>query len=331
MKKFFNAHDNIISEMLTGFLEAFGKDYRKTPNYNGIVWKHSSERVTIVTGGGSGGEPWCIGACGEGMADAVAVGNVFAAPAATIIDALCREVYHEKGILLITGNHTGDRLNFELGRELFLLENKCDCRLVLVSDEMTSAPASERACRRSLTGMQLVIYAASAASNSGLNIDEVERIAIKANRHISSISATLELSSNPITGKSMGNIAKDEAHIGMGVTGEPGIEKVKYTGEHALTIRLIEYLCADLNLGEGDEVLLQVSGFGGVSPLESLIVTGSALEALKQRGINVFSVDLCDKVKIQTTCSVAISLMKLDDELKQFIGSRAISPIMYKY
>lgn len=331
MKKFFNSVDGLIPEMLGGFIKAFGNSYYKIPKYNGIVYGKKREKVSVIAAGGSLGEPWCLGTCGEGMADAVAVGNIFASPSATNIAALCGEVYNDKGILIIIGNHTGDVLNAELGRDLFLIENKNkDCRIIKVTDELTSKPKNEKNCRRSLVGAPLIIFVAGHASEEGLSIDEVERIANKANENLSSVSAVLGLGTNPITEKTMGEIPSDEVCFGMGVTGEPGIRSEKYCGEHETTKILLDYLFDDLELKKDDEIALAINGFGSVSMLENLIVANTAIDIIKGKGIKICDVDVNDKLRIQETNSIAISIMKLDKELKKYYCGKSVSPLMYR-
>ena len=330
MKKFINNPDDIISEMIGGFIGAFGEHYYKLPDYNGIIYKNKKDKVSVVTGGGSCGEPWCIGACGEGMADGVAVGNVAAAPAATIISAVCNEVFNEKGILLIVANHMGDYLNFELGRELFALENDAPCELVLVTDDITTAPKTERKKRRALTGMPIVTCLASATANAELPLSEVRRIAEKTNESLSTVSAILDMGINPASGYKMGEIPAGECHIGTGISGEPGNFVMKPGGEKEVTEKLIDMLSDDLDLNEKYEIALFINGMGNISVMEELVICNTALSRLKSLGINVYDVDLTEKVKVQETKGVAISILKLDDELKKYYGERVHTPLINK-
>jgi dihydroxyacetone kinase-like protein len=111
MKRLIDDPRTLVPQMIDGYLRAFGRSYQKVDRYNGIVRRCREERVSIVTGGGSGGEPWCIGMAGEGLADGVAVGNIFASPPATAVAAVARAVYNREGVLLIAGNHSGDVMN----------------------------------------------------------------------------------------------------------------------------------------------------------------------------------------------------------------------------
>ena len=81
MKKFINTYENMLDEYLRGFVELHkDKVIRKTERV--VVWKDApvKGKVGVVTGGGSGHDPFLIGSLGKGMVDAVAIGNIFAAP-----------------------------------------------------------------------------------------------------------------------------------------------------------------------------------------------------------------------------------------------------------
>jgi len=69
--------------------------------------------VGIVTGGGSGHLPVFLGYVGFGLADGVAVGNVFASPSAEQILDATREVHGDAGVLYLYGNYSGDVMNFD--------------------------------------------------------------------------------------------------------------------------------------------------------------------------------------------------------------------------
>lgn len=319
-----------MEEMLSGYVKAYGNIFEKLSGRNGLIYKNRGrDRVSVICAGGSGGEPWCLGMCGEGLADAVAVGNIFAAAPATTVSELCGKVCNGKGILLIAGNHTGDRLNSELGRELFLLDNPHGkCEIVYICDD--AASSGLRGERRSLIGAAAVVIIAAAAAKSRKSLEEVKKVAEKVNKNLSSISATLECVEHPVTGLKMREIEDGEVHFGMGVTSEPGIEVERFRGERAVTRKLLDYLIEDLKLKKGDEAALMINGFGGVSVLENLIVCNSALDYLAEKGIVVCDTNVNDVLKIQPAKSVAVSLLKLDGELKKYYFQSACSPLLFK-
>jgi dihydroxyacetone kinase len=79
--------------------------------------KSASDKVIVISGGGSGHEPTHAGFVGEGLLDVAIAGNIFASPSAKQTLNGLRSIKSEKGYLLIVKNYTGDILNFGLAAE----------------------------------------------------------------------------------------------------------------------------------------------------------------------------------------------------------------------
>ena len=106
---------NSVKEMLSGYVYAYNRYYKKPVDENSIIYKgHRKDKVAIVIGGGSGHEPLFIGYCGAGLADAVACGNICASPNPKLIFDTAKEVDQGKGVLFIYGCYAGDNLNFDM-------------------------------------------------------------------------------------------------------------------------------------------------------------------------------------------------------------------------
>ena len=329
MKRFIDDPLTLVSQMIDGYMSAFGRSYKKIDGYNGIVMRNCEARVSIVTGGGSGGEPWCIGMAGEGLADGVAVGNIFASPPATAVAAVVKAVYNQKGVLLIAGNHSGDVMNFELAKELAELETGIRCETLFVTDNLASDAV--RSKRSGLAGVFTVIMVAAAAAREGLALDQVKAVAAKANENMSTLSATLSLGVNPVTGLQMGEIKDGEVHYGMGITGEPGMQITKDCSARAVATHLMEALAMDLNLSAGDEVALLVNGGGCVPVLEELLICRHVCAFLQERRISVFDADVQERVKVERTNSVCVTVIRLDEDLKRHLSASAASPLVCKH
>ena len=79
MKKIMNQADNVVSDMLTGIV-AVNPNVAYDSEGEVIYRKNKTEKVGLVSGGGSGHEPAHAGYVGKGMLDAAVAGNVFASP-----------------------------------------------------------------------------------------------------------------------------------------------------------------------------------------------------------------------------------------------------------
>lgn len=83
MQRIMNNPDDIVDEMLKGFLKAHSDIVEGTENPRVVKAKNIPEgKVGVVTGGGSGHKPAFIGYVGENMCDAAAVGEICSSPTA---------------------------------------------------------------------------------------------------------------------------------------------------------------------------------------------------------------------------------------------------------
>src|SRR3954462_16005082 len=120
MKKFVNDPKNYVPEMLQGLALANAETLRYVPEYNLIMRTDAprDDKVSIAQGWGSGHEPAHVMAVGKGMLDAACPGDVFAAPPMDYVYETTKLLASPKGVLLLVNNYTGDRMAFDMGKEL---------------------------------------------------------------------------------------------------------------------------------------------------------------------------------------------------------------------
>lgn len=329
MKKIINNPNNVVDEMLEGFMYANSKSIQKLENVNGIILKNLKEKVGIVVGGGSGHEPLFLGFVGKGLADGAAAGNVFAAPTPNTVYEVGKAVDSGKGVLFIYGNYAGDILNFDMGVELLDMEG-ITANSIAVSDDVASAPRERIEDRRGIAGDVFVIKVAGAASEKGLSLEEVTSIAQKASDNTYSMGVALSPGTIPASGEPTFTLADDEIELGMGIHGEPGIERIKLLEADELTDRLMEMLLNESNLKQGDVVCVLVNGLGSTTLLELFIVNRRVAQILEERGITVHDMDVNNYCTTMEMGGMSISLLKLNNELKELYDAPARSPYYCK-
>src|SRR6187397_2314607 len=120
MKKFVNEPNNFVSEMLEGLALANPDTLAYVPEYNLIRRADgpSDNKVSIIQGSGSGHEPAHVMTVGPGMLDAACPGDVFAAPPSDYVYETTKLMASPKGVLHLINNYTGDKMSFDMGREL---------------------------------------------------------------------------------------------------------------------------------------------------------------------------------------------------------------------
>lgn len=331
MKKILNADvSNVVEEMLAGYLSAYRRYYKKIGEYNAFMYKgHRKDKVALVIGGGSGHEPLFSGYCGAGLADGVACGNICASPNPELIYETAKAVDQGKGVLFIYGCYAGDNLNFDMAEELCRADG-IQTAHVRVWDDCASAPKERITDRRGIAGDVFVIKTAGAACDAGLAFDEVVRIAEKARDNINTIGLATSPGTLPGNDKPTFELPEDEVEFGMGLHGEPGIERTKMKPADELVDRMYEELKAEMDLKAGDEVAVLVNGLGSTPLLELNIVYYDLHRRMAADGLKVHDAE----VKTYCTCmemgGFSITILKLDEELKQYYDAPCYSPYYAK-
>lgn len=326
MNKIINAPEEMVGQMLEGYLYMHGDLFERVPGtLCGMVKRNPRKKVGILIGGGAGNEPWCLGYVGKGLADALAGGHVYTAPPAKSILDVSRHMYHEEGILYIGTNHAGDRLNFELVGELALLEG-IRTRCIFVNDDIASAPQNPSE-RRGIAGIALAVKMAGAASELGLDLEGVAGIAKKAVRNIRTLGVTSSPGYMPASGKPMCEMEEGYIEYGMGFNGEPGIKRERLKTAREIVSYMLFLLLEDIEYRKGEELALLLNGFGFTSVLELCIVVGEIAKYAEENGVRIAHIDMMNAFCPQGTGGFSISLMRLDEDLRPYYNYGADSPL----
>ena len=320
-KKIINKGKDAVDEMVEGILAAH-PDVLTTAegSLRAVVARQGPRpgKVGIVIGGGSGHEPSFVGFVGKGLADAAAIGNVFASPPPDPIMAATRAVDGGAGVLYLYGNYAGDVMNFDMAAEMLALD-EIEVRTVLTTDDVASAPRSEREKRRGVAGNFFVFKAAGSAADRMLSLDDCERIARKANDRTFTMGVALSACSLPQTRTPNFEMGADEMEVGMGIHGEPGIVRETLQTADEIVDRMMDALLAEMGASAGDDVAVLINSLGATPMMELYIMNRRVAERLKAAGIRTH------KSWVGTYCSslemagASITLFHLDDELRALL------------
>lgn len=325
MIKMINEPDDILRDMLEGYLFLYKDHFEHIEGtLGGLKKRHMKEKVSVVIGGGAGNEPWCLGYVGEGLADGVASGNVYTAPPAKSILDVSRAVYNKKGILYIGTNHMGDVLNFELVGELAELDNirtKC----VFVNDDIAS-DLKMKENRRGVAGIALAVKIAGAASEMGLDLEDTARITQKAIDNTRTISVTSSAGYMPANGKAMFEMPEGAVEYGMGFNGEPGILREPFLSARHTVETMMDMLLEDMEYEPSQEAVVLLNGYGFTTLLELCIVMKEIKDYAEKKNLRIYHGDMREVFCPQGTGGFSISVMRIDEELKPYYNHRAHSP-----
>lgn len=331
MKKIINDPKNYIKEMLEGIYIAHSdKVAYVNDDLQCLVNVHTKNgKVGIATGGGSGHLPLFLGYVGDGMLDGCCVGDVFQSPSAEQMLAVTRHIDQGAGVLYIYGNYNGDIFNFDMAAEMADFEDDIRVETVLGADDVASAgpkKKGEKSTRRGVAGIVFVYKCAGAAANRMMSLDDVKRIAEKANCNVRTMGVALTPCIVPRVGKEGFEIKADEMEIGMGIHGETGIRRGKIEQADKIVDEMLNQIVADLPYAEGDEVAVLVNGLGATPLDEQYIVVRRIQENLASKGIHVHRYYVGEFATALEMAGVSISLLKLDEELKELLDDPADTP-----
>ncbi|GIL28191.1 dihydroxyacetone kinase subunit DhaK [Actinocatenispora comari] len=287
----------------------------------------SAGEVGIATGGGSGHLPLFLGYVGPGLATSVAVGNVFSAQSSDAALAAIRAADAGRGVLVLIGNYTGDRLNFELARDLADAEGR-DTRLVLFADDVLSAPPERSADRRGVAGVVFAYKCAGAAAAAGASLDEVAAVAERVAARTRTAGVGLSPTVLPTTGRPTFQLADDEMEIGIGIHGEPGVRRGTLQSADAVADTLLDAVTAELDLAPGARVALLVNGLGATSAEELYVLTGRLHSRLDRSGVVVHRTLVGEFATSMEMAGASVSVLHLDDELGTLLDAPCQSPFL---
>ncbi|MDP9813428.1 dihydroxyacetone kinase-like protein [Rhizobium tibeticum] len=320
-KKLINSGADAVDEMLQGVLSAHPNHlYAVEDMPRAIIAKNGPRRgkVGLVIGGGSGHEPTFLGFVGKGLADAAAIGNVFASPPPDPIIACAKAVDGGAGVLFMYGNYAGDVMNFDMAAEMLALDD-IEVRTVLTTDDVASAPPDQRHRRRGVAGNVFIFKAAGAACDLLYSFDDVERAARHANFRTYTMGVALSPCSLPQTLKPNFLIGEDEMEIGMGIHGEPGMAREPLKTANEVTDELMDSILREMKASRGDRVAVLVNSLGSTPMMELYIMMRRVKSRLDDAGLVIHTSLVGNYCTSLEMAGASVTVMHLDDELQRLI------------
>ena len=327
MKKIINNPSNFVEESIDGLIKSHPNIYALAKDNERVVTRalKSSNKVGIVTGGGSGHLPVFTGYIGKGFLDACAIGSVFASPSVEQMISAIKNANNGNGVLCIIGNYGGDVMNFEMACEMVEAEG-IKTRKIIVADDIASASDTEKEKRRGIAGMIFVFKIAGAIAETGASLDDVSKIATEANSNIRTLGAAVSPCILPEAGKPTFEIGDDEIEIGMGIHGEPGIKREKLKPANDLVDDLYKRIIDDSKLTNNDNIAVMINSLGA-TPLEELyIISKRVNENLINSKINNIKTYVGRYATSMEMAGMSITTLKLNDKLQKYLFSSSECP-----
>jgi len=329
MQRILNNPDNIVDEMLEGFISCHSDIVKivrtSDDNPRGVVAAKDapiSGKVGVVTGGGSGHKPAFIGYVGKNMCDAVAVGEIFSSPTAISFLEAFRAANGGEGVACLYGNYSGDNMNVKMASKMAAKEG-ITIKTVIANDDVPSAPKTEREKRRGVAGEILMWKCGGAKAANGATLDEVIATAQKAIDNTRSVGIGLTPCTLPAVGHPNFKIEDGTMEVGIGHHGEPGIEVCKLETAAQMAKRMVDIVVPDYPYESGDEVVVLISGLGATPIMELYVLFAETEKLLIEQGIKIHRSYVGNYFTSLEMMGATLTIMKLDDELKGLMDQDA--------
>lgn len=325
MKKILNDPFAYADEALEGMCKAYPQYYRFGSDSDRVIRRPSDPiqgRVGIVTGGGSGHLPIFAGYVGQGLLDAAAMGDVFASPSADVMASAMRDANGGAGVLRIYGNYGGDVMNFDMAGEIVGFDG-IESTTVVLAEDVASAPLAEREKRRGVAGMVFGFKIAGAAADAGNDLTEVTRIAQHAADSCRTMGVALSSCTVPQAGAPTFSIGEDEMEVGMGIHGEPGVNRSKLKTADEIADELIDPLLVDMSLEKGCRVALLLNSLGATPAEELFILYRRISNRLEQINVTIVDPLVGRYATSMEMTGASLTIMPLDSELETLLKAPA--------
>lgn len=325
MKKFINSVEKVEDEMVSGLVKAYPGYLKKLDCGNVVVRSNKKEgKVALISGGGSGHEPAHGGYVGYGMLDCAVAGAVFTSPTPDQIYEGIKAIATDEGVLMVIKNYTGDVMNFEMAGEMAADEG-INVEQVIVNDDVAVEDSLYTVGRRGVAGTVFVHKIAGAKAESGASLSEVKATAQKVIDNVRTMGAAITPCTVPASGKPGFELSEDEMEVGIGIHGEPGTHREKIKSADEIADLLLDKILADIDYS-GKDVAVMINSSGATPLMELYIINNRVSDVLKEKGINVYKTFVGEYMTSIEMAGFSISLLRLDDELKELLDAAADTP-----
>lgn len=325
MKKIMNRSETMVPEMCAGIALAY-PELEFVKRYKIIKKREqNADKVSLISGGGSGHEPAHAGFVGKGMLDAAVCGDIFASPSQIQIYQAIKETAGNAGTLMIIKNYSGDMMNFKNAARL-AEEDGISVEYVKVDDDIAVQDSLYTVGRRGVAGTVLVHKIAGAAAEQGYSLKQVKAYAENAVLNTRSIGFAFTSCTVPAKGTPTFSIAENEIEYGVGIHGEPGVSRETMMTADELSKRMTDSLVKELGLAENDEVIVLVNGFGGTPLQELYLFLNSTAKILDEYKIKIYRSFAGNYMTSIDMSGASLTFMKMNSELKSLLDAESDSP-----
>lgn len=351
MKKMINKVESVVTEQLQGIEKAHSAlRVSYDPMYI-VRTETTKKKVALISGGGSGHEPMHGGFVGMGMLDGACPGEMFTSPTPDQMYECGKAADSGEGVLFLVKNYTGDVLNFETAVEL-LHGDGVKVQATLIDDDVAVKDSLYTAGRRGVATTVLAEKILGAAAEEGHSLEQMCLLAKRIANYGRSFGVALDACTVPAAGKPSFDLSETEIEFGVGIHGEPGIERRAFTDGDTITAdmmnnildntpyeRIVRMWNSELgdwqdetwvtdSINSGDKVIVLINNLGATPQSELYIVYRKVSEMLEKEGIVVernLIGSYCTSLDMQ---GLSITVLKVDDDMLKLYDKPVLTPAL---
>ncbi|MGL5042005.1 MAG: dihydroxyacetone kinase subunit DhaK [Culicoidibacterales bacterium] len=313
MKKIINKPEDILTEMVSGFVKVHQDIVMKSADSFTICRKtKGANKVALISGGGSGHEPAHAGFVGVGMLSAAVCGQVFTAPTPDqILDAIIKQD-QGAGVLLIIKNYSGDIMNFDMAKDLAEIED-IEVGIVIVDDDIAVENSTYTQGRRGVAGTVFVHKILGAAAEAGLSLQQLVELGKRVNAQLKTIGVALTGATVPEVGKPGFILDEDMLEFGVGIHGEPGYKKEKMCTSAEIVLEMVSRLKKEFNWNKEEKFAILVNGLGATPLMEQYVFADDVYKALAVENVEILFSKVGNYMTALDMSGLSLTLLRIED------------------
>lgn len=129
-----------------------------------------------------------------------------------------------------------------------------------------------------------------------------------------------------MTGAKLASLADDEMEIGMGQHGEGGGGRTAVKTADETAQIMLDALIKDLEIQQGEKVLLLINGSGATTLMEQLIVYRKCCHYLREKNIEIVGNHVGELLTVQEQAGFQMCMVRMDDELLSYWNAPCRTP-----
>src|SRR5437868_1896748 len=140
------------------------------------------------------------------------------------------------------------------------------------------------------------------------------------------LSVAVQTAMHPSTGQPIFELGDDEMEIGMGQHGEAGTGRLKLKPADETAEIMLEMLLKDLQVKQGEELLVILNGAGATTLMELFILFRRVHQILTAKGIKLARAKVGEFITTQEQAGFQLMIARMDDELLRLWDAPSNAP-----